>query len=215
MKLHLGCGERYMDGYVNIDFPPTGHTVQAESLADRHADITRLKFKAGAVEEVRLHHVFEHFSRPQALGLLAVWNAWMKPGGRLHIEVPDFTRTALAALNPLGGKAAQRKAIRHLFGSHEAAWAAHWEGWSVSALKDAVKAFGFQTQRLSRNRWQGIHNFELIALKERGMSLAEHTEAARRFLSDYRVDDSKSEAKLLQVWVSAFESQRKLGWPKA
>ena len=27
-RLHLGCGTRYLDGYVNIDYPPSEHTVR-------------------------------------------------------------------------------------------------------------------------------------------------------------------------------------------
>lgn len=96
MKLHLGCGQRYFEGYVNIDYPLTEHSVQQTSVADELHNLFDLRYKKETIDEVRLHHVFEHFSRAQACAMLAAWNSWLKPGGIVHIEVPDFDRTARA-----------------------------------------------------------------------------------------------------------------------
>ena len=101
MKLHLGCGETYLEGYQNIDYLPSKHTVQTKGRADEYADIRELAYAPASVEEIRLHHVFEHFTRPVALALLTAWNAWLEPGGTLRIEVPDFDRTARRVLWPL------------------------------------------------------------------------------------------------------------------
>ncbi|MBU1349519.1 MAG: hypothetical protein ABII99_02395 [Patescibacteria group bacterium] len=90
MKLHLGCGENYLEGYVNIDFPPEFHTIQNKSVADKYANIFELKYKKDSIEEIRLHHVFEHFERAVALALIAGWRSWLKKNGVLRIEVPDF-----------------------------------------------------------------------------------------------------------------------------
>ena len=81
MKLHLGCGQIYLNGYVNIDYPLTEHTVQQASVADEFCDLTNMHYKAGSIEEVRLHHVFEHFPRAQAIALLASWHSWLQRGG--------------------------------------------------------------------------------------------------------------------------------------
>jgi hypothetical protein len=67
-RLHLGCGERYLDGYVNIDCPSSEHTVQRTSPADRLADITQLRYEPESVEEVRLHRAVEHQRVLDALG---------------------------------------------------------------------------------------------------------------------------------------------------
>src|SRR5512139_881733 len=100
-KLHLGCGTRYLDGYVNIDHPPSEHTVQHALVADRYADINDLHYPAGEIDEVRLHHVFEHFPRQIALALLCRWTDWLKPGGLLRIETPDAMASAWALISPL------------------------------------------------------------------------------------------------------------------
>ena len=86
MKLHLGCGERYLEGYINIDYPPEQHTVQQNTKVDHYADITKLNYPENSIDEVRLHHVFEHFDRATALALLCNWHTWLKPGGKLLIE---------------------------------------------------------------------------------------------------------------------------------
>ena len=104
MKLHLGCGEIHLDGYLNIDYPPASHAVQTKSAADEYHNILELAYPANSIEEIRLHHVFEHFTRASALGLLAGWWTWLVPGGLLRIEVPDFDRTAWAVLSPFTPK---------------------------------------------------------------------------------------------------------------
>ena len=164
-RLHLGCGQRYLQGYVNIDFPSEHHSVQRTSVADVHADICGLMYAPETVAEVRLHHVFEHFRRPTAAALLATWHAWLAPGGILHIEVPDMLRSLLAVCNPF--RSARRKAVaeRHLFGSHEAEWAAHYEAYTGASLARAVRAFGFEPVKIRRHGWRGTVNVELVARK--------------------------------------------------
>src|SRR6185369_2221030 len=114
MKLHLGCGQRYLDGYINIDFPSSSHSIQETSVADLHADILSLHYPEKSVEEIRSHHVFEHFPRPIACALLAGWYLWLKEGGLLRIEVPDFRRTAQRLLNPFLSFKKRAVAERHL-----------------------------------------------------------------------------------------------------
>lgn len=88
-KLHLGCGRRYLEGYINIDYPLGEQTVQTDLVADKYEDITRLSYPTDSIDEIRLHHVFEHFTRTDALALLCRWREWLKPGGLLRIETPD------------------------------------------------------------------------------------------------------------------------------
>ena len=43
LKLNLGCGERYLEGYHNIDFLPAMHTVQTRIVADLHQKLRLLQ----------------------------------------------------------------------------------------------------------------------------------------------------------------------------
>ena len=88
-KIHLGCGQRYLEGYLNIDFPSDHHTVMRPK-ADLFIDFRELQYDNEFLEEVRLHHVFEHYTRAQSISLLLTWRRWLKEGGVLHIETPDF-----------------------------------------------------------------------------------------------------------------------------
>lgn len=213
MKLHLGCGELYLQGYQNIDFPTTEHTVQTNSVADEHSDILTLRYPASSIDEIRLHHVFEHFTRPVACGLLASWHSWLKPGGLIHIEVPDFKKNAQIMLNPFTSLQKKLAAERHLFGSHEAQWAVHCEGYTASILQKKVKAFGYSTKNIQKIPWLGIHNFALYAVKNIGkISRTEFENITARYLSNYLVDDSDTEKRLLRVWMDIYKNQVDKCW---
>jgi hypothetical protein len=213
VKLHLGCGQRYLEGYVNIDFPVSKHTVQKVSVADLHADILGLRYPVGSVEEIRLHHVFEHFSRPVACALLASWFSWLCPGGTLHIEVPDLGRTALVLSSSFSSLKARAVAERHLFGSHEAAWAAHLEGYSPRSLRVMLKWFGFKTWRIRRNSWRGTYNFELFATKVlAALSREALAQAASGYLRSFLLDRSPSELELHEVWMEEYRRQAERSW---
>lgn len=116
-KLHLGCGENYLQGYHNIDFPSTSHTVQTNTVVDEYADILELYYSVSSMAEVRLHHVFKHFfTRPASLALLASWwSSRLAKDGILRIEVPGFDRCARIVLSPFSISTNQNRTERHLF----------------------------------------------------------------------------------------------------
>lgn len=213
MKLHLGCGENYLAGYVNIDQPPDSHTVQSKSVADEHADIASLRYPAGSVDEVRLHHVFEHFPRPVAMALAGAWRSWLREGGILHVEVPDFERTARSVLSPFASRRRRLVGIRHLFGSHEAPWAVHWEGWTKESLTETFRLSGLEIVKVRRSRFRDTYNLTVLGRRDRRiLSGADVEAAARAWLGNYLVDGSAIEGRLLDVWMDAYRQQARKSW---
>ena len=208
LRLHLGCGQYRLPGYVNIDFPLSEHTLQQTSAADEFHDLTDMRYPAAAVAEIRLHHVFEHFPRPQAAALVASWHSWLEPGGILRLEVPDFDATAALVLDPETPVRDRRVAIRHIFGSNEAPWATHYDGWSEERLLEFMEAFGFQTEEIGRNEHLATRNIEVTAARKREtVTRKDATRAARDYLALFTLDDTDFEVRLLDIWLAAFQAQ--------
>lgn len=90
LRLHLGCGKRYLPGFIHVDVDDHPH------LDYRHA-IERLPmFGDGTAELIYCCHALEYFDRAQALEVLREWRRVLEPGGVLRMAVPDFG--ALAAI---------------------------------------------------------------------------------------------------------------------
>jgi len=84
LKLHLGCGKRFIPGFVHVDISPDSHV-------DHVCDIRQLTFAAdNSVELIYASHILEHFGRYEYLAVLKEWHRVLKPGGLLRLSVPDF-----------------------------------------------------------------------------------------------------------------------------
>jgi predicted SAM-dependent methyltransferase len=84
VQLHIGCGEKYIPGFVHIDvrkFPHIDHVASADRLA---------MFADDSVDLIYCAHILEHFPRTKTAAVLAEWRRALKPGGTLRLAVPDF-----------------------------------------------------------------------------------------------------------------------------
>ncbi len=83
MLLNLGCGDRYADGWVNVDFG-TPHRV------DQKVDLTGdLPWAPRSIMHVYLGHVLEHLMPQQAVDLLDRLRPLVKPEGQIMVVGPD------------------------------------------------------------------------------------------------------------------------------
>jgi glycosyltransferase involved in cell wall biosynthesis/ADP-heptose:LPS heptosyltransferase/2-polyprenyl-3-methyl-5-hydroxy-6-metoxy-1,4-benzoquinol methylase len=205
LRLHLGCGERRLKGYINIDFPPSEHTVQASSGADVYSDITKLNLAGQSVDEIRLHHLFEHFDIATAIALLCKWHQWLKKDGIICIETPDVeVSSGLISGKDLSYKQKQ-SVLRHIFGSHEAPWAIHKDGWYEAKFKHVLGSLGFKDINFSRSVWQMTHNITVTAQKAESVDTQVLCVTAKKLLRDGMVDEAASEEKLWAVWCKKFD----------
>lgn len=92
-KLHIGCGNRYIPGFVHIDVRKLPH-VDYVTSADK-LDM----FDDNSIDLIYTCHVLEHFGRHQIEGVLKEWHRVLKVGGTLRLAVPDFEKLVQVYLN--------------------------------------------------------------------------------------------------------------------
>lgn len=84
VRLHLGCGKRFLPGWTHVDIIHFNHI-------DVVCDVRRLDtFADGSVAEIYGSHVLEHFKRQELDLVLREWRRVLVPGGLLRLAVPDF-----------------------------------------------------------------------------------------------------------------------------
>lgn len=87
LKLNLGCGDKILPGYVNVDVAPSRGGREPDVICDLH-DLH--PFATGTVDEILSVHVVEHFWRWEVVGVLREWVRVLKPGGLMVLECPNL-----------------------------------------------------------------------------------------------------------------------------
>jgi predicted SAM-dependent methyltransferase len=90
LDLHLGCGIRYLSGFVNIDANPMNKT-------DLWLDVRcGLPFASNSVDSIYSTHVIEHLYPDELEKLLGDCARVLKPGGGMRVIVPSLSNAILA-----------------------------------------------------------------------------------------------------------------------
>jgi hypothetical protein len=135
-KLHLGSGDQYEHGWINVDLRPVGDVV---------ADVRRLPISSGSICLLRAHDILEHLPADQVPGLLVEWRRLCGPGALLDIKLPNLRRLAYhisySERSYYGG------ALENLFGGHrwgpDGAFDTHHWGWTFESIETLLKNSGF------------------------------------------------------------------------
>jgi SAM-dependent methyltransferase len=90
VRLNLGCGDKILPGYVNVDIAP----VREGKSPDVLSDLRKLPFADEYADEVLSVHVIEHFYHWEAVEVLKEWVRVLKPGGTLILECPNLLTAA-------------------------------------------------------------------------------------------------------------------------
>jgi len=208
-RVHLGCGDVYRRGYLNVDLPPKDGTAGGTSRPDLESDVTRVSCPPETLAEVRLHHLFEHFERAQALALLLRWYGWLRPSGQLCIETPDFEGCIAGFSDRSAGD--QGVILRHVFGSQEAPWAQHRDGWSANRFRYVLAHLGFSrisTSRTFSDKRQLLPNVVVTAHRPRedGLTREAQVSSALGILRQSMNGESATEEILFARWSEQFQA---------
>ncbi len=146
VKLHLGCGKRFIPGYVHVDAVDFPH-VQVKHAVD-HLDM----IGPGEAEVVYACHVLEHFMPAEVHRVLLEWKRVLVPGGTLRLAVPDFN--ALVTLyNGTGDLSLVRGP---LFGRQDYLYNFHYGVFDFVTLERELRGAGFTNVR-RYDRWATEH----------------------------------------------------------
>jgi ubiquinone/menaquinone biosynthesis C-methylase UbiE len=87
IKLNLGCGDKILDGFINVDVSNERAGKQPDVICDvRNLD----KFSDNYADEILAVHVIEHFWRWEVIDILKEWIRVLKPNGKLILECPNL-----------------------------------------------------------------------------------------------------------------------------
>ena len=165
MKLHLGCGTKKLEGWVNIDSVP-------ECRPDLVHDVTKpLPYADQSAEELLAEDLLEHFDKYIRYLVFYEWTRVLKVGGKITLQVPDFKTILLRYFKfsydnfvdfIFGENLWESKIYIGHFGNHK--W-----GYSQKTLKEFVSMFGIETANIRR---VGL-NIRLEGVKLKHVTLAE------------------------------------------
>lgn len=138
MKLHLGCGTKRIEGYVNIDcrFLPNVDEIQ-------NIELLRT-YKPDSVDVIYASHVLEHFGRWKYKHVLQRWYEILKPNGVLRLAVPNF-----ASICEHYNKNKNLSEIMGLlYGGQDYTENFHYITFDYQSLESVLTQIGFKTIRL-------------------------------------------------------------------
>ena len=157
MKLHLGCGGDYLDGWINVDkHDYVRDTSRTGSRYDVKADINFLPFKSDSVDEILIVHVLEHFYRWETLKILKDFYRVIKKDGKLTVEMPDLQKCVewFVRGGRTGGKTIStplgrlNKGFTQFYGNQwdELPYEAHHYVWSMEEFITVAQQIGFKIE---------------------------------------------------------------------
>ena len=176
MKLHLGCGNKHINGFTNVD----ARQLDGVDLVD---DIRTLySFNNESVDLIYSSHVLEHIGRLEYATVIKRWFDILKPNGILRLAIPDFEQI-VANYN-------KHKNLKQLLGL---LWGGqiypqnyHYMGWDFESIKSDLISVGFKD--IYRYDWKQtehahIDDFSQCYLphmdKENGMLMSLNIEAVK------------------------------------
>lgn len=136
--LNVGSGNFFLEDFVNIDsnflvflapfYPAVAPLLKAPARAwlDTFKAKRRpnnflfancrypLKFPPSSVEHILISHFLEHLHLEHAMGVLRNYFAILKPGGTLHVIVPDLAVVAREYVNNIGNPDAANSFVEWL-----------------------------------------------------------------------------------------------------
>ena len=147
MKLNLGCYDRKIHGFANID-------IRADVNPDVIDNVFKLeKFEENSVDLIYACHILEHADYEESEQALKRWFTVLKKGGVLRLAVPDMEAHFAHYY--------YHKDLRLLhstfWGSQKHPYDYHKNGWDFKKLKEDLEVIGFSM--IKKYDWRNTEHF--------------------------------------------------------
>lgn len=177
LKLHLGCGEKHIDGYINIDIRPMNSVDKVDNIKYLRS------FKKNSVDVIYSASVLEHFIRWEYKNALKRWYDILKPEGILRLGVPDFE----AIVNYYIEEKKIDPIMGLLYGGQDYDQNFHYVCWDFKKIKKDLEEIGFKN--IHRYDWRDTEHSNIDVFsqaylphmdKKNGMLMHLNIEAIKR-----------------------------------
>lgn len=185
MKINLGCYDKKIHGFVNVDIRPE---CNPDIIDDA---FTLKKFENNSADMIYTCHMLEHLKRCEVDGALRRWWEVLKPDGRLYISVPDIEATMKRYLYT----GDLEEVMSLLYGSQRHEYDYHYCGWDFKTLSKKMRDAGFQA--ISKWNWWSIKDIRNVDDFSRAY-LPSHSPDIR--LSNNRVIEGEGKLMSLNIW---------------
>ena len=176
IKLHLGCGKRYIPGFIHIDQRRLPHVDYVQDVCDLS------NFKDNSIDLIYSCHLLEHFKRVEINKILAEWYRVLKKGATLRIAVPGFEE-----IIKIYKKYKDLKLVLGpIVGGQDYEFNSHYMIFDFKTLKEHLKIVGFK--RIKRFDWRTTEHAHIDDYsqayiphmdKDKGMPISLNVEAIK------------------------------------
>lgn len=144
LRLHLGCGNEYLPGWVNID-------VTEKSKADLVMDFKNIKdhFSENSVDEILMIHSISYLRLWEARDYFSNIYLLLAPGGKIVLEFPDIAKCSKAILDRENNVDGYLEAVRAFYAfdmgqiKNRDEYHPYAFGWSAWHMSYELKITGF------------------------------------------------------------------------
>lgn len=139
MKLNVGCGQNYLDGYVNID-------IDKKAKADKIMPAYNLDFENEVFDEILAKQIIEHLGFFKTKYFLSEAYRTLKDGKLLIIETPHIEKAFENFLKAKNMEERER-VLGWIYGS-ETENMTHIYCFPVELMENFAKEFGFIIEKI-------------------------------------------------------------------
>ena len=176
MKLHLGCGNKRLEGFINVDLISSPAVDLVEDASTLHS------IESNSVDLIYASHILEHFSRWEHQIVLASWYEVLKPAGILRLAVPDFKQIVARYL--ITGELLELRGL--LYGGQDYETNYHKCCWDFDTLKSDLEELQFVD--VQRYNWQDT---EHASIDDFSQAYLPHMDKANGLLMSLNIECKK------------------------